>query len=119
MRCPTVKRCTPSWRADDLARDVADGAARHVRALPLEERRVVAVGHEADLVAVGLFGDRQAELARVLADRRLVERADREHRVRELRLVQREEEVRLILRRIDAALQAVAAGLGRRSSTRA
>ena len=53
----------------------------------LEKRRVVAVGDEADLVAVRLVGDAQPELARLLAHRRLVEIADREHRVRELRLI--------------------------------
>ena len=52
-------------------------------------------------MAVGLLGDRQAELARALADRRLVECADREHRVGELGLSQREEEIRLILCRIE------------------
>ena len=72
-----------------------------------EKGRVVAVGDEADLVAVGLLGDGEAELARERADRRLVERADREQRVRELLLRQREEEIRLILRRIDAALEQV------------
>ena len=73
---------------------------------------MVAVGDEADLVAVRLLGDRQPELARLLADGRLVEVADREHRVRQLRLVEREQEVRLILRRVRAALQPVAAGGG-------
>ena len=73
---------------------------------------MVAVGDEADLVAVRLLRNGQPELARLLAHGALVEVADRKHRVRELRLVQREEEVRLILRRVRAALQPVASGGG-------
>ena len=68
------------------------------RAVRLEKRRVIAVGDEADLVAVRLVRDGKAELARKRADGRLVERADRKRRVRQLGLRQREEEVRLILR---------------------
>ena len=73
---------------------------------------MVAVGDEADLVAVRLLRDRQAERAGVLADRRLLEAADRKHRVGELRLRQREEEVRLILGRIGAAQEPILAGRG-------
>ena len=58
---------------------------------------MIAVGHEADLVAVGFLGDAETQLTRMLADLRLVERTDRKHGVRELRLRQREEEVRLVL----------------------
>ena len=82
-----------------------------------EKGIVVAVGDEADLVAVGLLGDGEIELARERADSRLVERADREERVRELILRQREEEIRLILRGIDAALEQVPPAVA--SSTRA
>ena len=53
----------------------------------LEKPGVIAVGDEADLVAVRLLGDGQPELARLLADGGLVELADREQRVRQLRLV--------------------------------
>jgi hypothetical protein len=79
-------------------------------AVALEKRCVAAVGHEADLVAVRLVGDRQPELARLRAHGRLVEIADREHRVRQLLLIQRKEKVRLILGGIGAAFQPVAAG---------
>jgi hypothetical protein len=98
--------------SDDLAFDVANGAARHMRALPFHECCVIAVWHEADLMTVGLFRNRQAKRARMIPDRGFVHRAYREHRVRKLRLIQREEEVGLILRRVHAAQQLVAPGLG-------
>ena len=78
--------------------------------VPRTKRRVVVVGNEADLLAVRLVGDRQPRRARVLADGVLRPIADREDRARQLVLRQREQEVRLILRRIDAALQQVPAG---------
>ena len=95
---------------------MAPGASRAPRAL--EERGVVAVGDEADLVAVRLVGDGEAEPRRMRADGGLVERADREQRVRELLLRQREEEVRLILggdRRRASAGTAVAASRSTRA----
>ena len=94
-------------RADDAAGGVADGAGGADGAVGFEKGIVVAVGDEADLVAVGLLGDGEIELARERADSRLVERTDREERVRELILRQREEKIRLILRGIDAALEQV------------
>ena len=84
----------------------------------LEEAGVIAVGDEADLVTVLLLGDPQAEMARLIAYRGLVQSADRKQGARQLRLIQREEEVGLVLGRIHAALQAIrAAGLAK--STRA
>ena len=83
--------------------------ARRRRVL-VDEARVVVVRDEADLLAVRLVGDRQPRAARVLADGVLRAIADREDGARELLLRQREQEVRLILRRVDAALQQVAAG---------
>jgi hypothetical protein len=65
---------------------------------------------EADLVAVGLVRDSQPQLPRQRPYFRLLERTDGKHRVRELILRQREQEIGLILRRIDAALEDVAAG---------
>ena len=94
-------------RADDAAGGVADGAGGADGAVRFEKGIVVAVGDEADLVAVGLLRDGEIELARQRADSRLVERTDREERVRELILRQREEKIRLILRGIDAALEQV------------
>jgi hypothetical protein len=63
-------------RADDAAGGVADGARGADSAVGLEKGIVVAVGDEADLVAVGLLGDGKIELARERADSRLVERTD-------------------------------------------
>ena len=73
--------------------------ARRVRALLRRRTRVVVVGDEADLLAVRLVGDRQAAAPRVLADRVLRPVADGEDRARELLLRQREQEIRLVLRR--------------------
>src|SRR5262249_45829445 len=68
----------------------------------------LAGGDETDLLAVLLRRDTQAEAARLLTDRGLVEMADREPRARQLRLRQREQKVRLVLLPIDAAPEAVA-----------
>src|SRR5690606_23387524 len=86
---------------DDLAL-----ARRRLRPQRLDDRRVVAVGHEADLHALGLVGGGQAERAGTRAHLLLVERADREARRRELRGAEVEEEVRLVLRGVRAAQQA-------------
>ena len=64
-----VVACRPRWPSTSRIAPRARDAP-----CALEERRVVAVGDEADLVAVRLLRDRQAELARVRADRGLVER---------------------------------------------
>ena len=61
-------------------------------------------------MAVGLVRDVESKLACLFPYLGLVEIADRKHRVRELRLVEREQEVRLILGRIRSALQAIPAG---------
>src|SRR3954462_15199928 len=71
------------------------------------EGGVIIVGDEADLLAVRLVCHRQAGPAWVLAARVLRPVADREHGARELLLRQREKEIRLILRRVGAALQEV------------
>src|SRR5581483_2634404 len=80
-------------------------AAFDRRILARDERRIVAVGDEADLLAVGLVGDDQSEPPRLLAHIRLHQRADGEYRPRELILREREQEVRLILLDIRAALE--------------
>ena len=67
----------------------------------------------------GLFGDRQLPLARVFANRVLRSIADGEDGARELILRQREEEVRLILRGVDAALRGDSARVTASRSTRA
>ena len=88
---------------------IADLAGRDPRALA-DEPGMLAGGDEADLLAVLLLRDAQSEAPRLLAHRRLVQRADGEARPGELRLGQREEEVGLVLGRVDAALEAIAAG---------
>ena len=59
----------------------ADELIRH-------ERRVVAIRDETDLLAVRLVGNVQPQPARLVADLRLHQAADREHRARELLLCQ-------------------------------
>ena len=87
-----------------------NGAAGSVRRPLADEARVVVVGDEADLLAVRLVGDGQLPSPRVLADRILGTIAHREHRVRELLLRQREQEIRLILGRIDGAPEQESSG---------
>src|SRR5882762_898027 len=77
--------------------------------LPFDERRVIAVRDEADLLAVGLVGDRETEPPRLVADLRLGETSHREHRTRQLVLRQREQKVGLVLVTIRAALEQPAA----------
>ena len=109
LRCPTVKRWTPSCRPSTwpsvLVMTPPEGA---IGQRALDEARVVAVGNEADLLAVRLVGDGQAAIACVGAHVGLRQLADRERRAGELRLRQREEEVRLVLRGV--ARRAGAAG---------
>src|SRR5688500_9949413 len=95
--------------ADDLARGISEDAGpRGIGRVALDKRRVIAVGDEADLVAVGLVGDRQSALARDRAHVRLRQLADWKLRARELLLREREEKVGLILVAVDAAQQLVA-----------
>ena len=109
LRWPTVKRCTPSWVPSDVTFRIGDHAGARVRRparRPLDEPGVVAVGHEADLVAVGLVGDAQA--ARACACSRtsgLGMSPTGNTRVRQLRLREREEEVRLVLAGVAPAPQ--------------
>ena len=67
----------------------------------LDERGIVAVRDEADLLAVRLGRDAELESPRVLADCLLVEMADREPGARQLLLREREQEVGLILGRVE------------------
>src|SRR5258705_367900 len=82
-----------------------DTSPRPRRFLPLHKGRVVAVGNEADLLAVWLVGDGKAKSSRLLAHLGLDQAADRKDGAGKLILRQREEEVRLVLARIGAALQ--------------
>jgi hypothetical protein len=81
----------PLVPAEDVSLAIADGPSRHFRALP-HELRVLARGHEADLLAVLLFRDPEPEAARLLAYGRLVQHPDGEAGPRQLRLREGEED---------------------------
>jgi hypothetical protein len=72
----------------------------------LDELRIVAVGNEADFLAVRLVSYRKAPLARVRANLGLREPSNREDRRLQLLLRQRKQEIRLVLARIAPAKQA-------------
>ena len=92
--------------ADNLARHVHD-VARLGRLRPqlLHHRGIVAVGHEADVLAVGLLGDRQVEALGEGARLALGHVAQR--KAQEVELLGRgaEEKVALVARRIGGAMQ--------------
>ena len=94
-----------SRRVDDLARRAARSpSCRSTKPAG------VAVRHEADLVAVGLVGDGEARAARACARTSgFVRWPTGNTRVRELVLRQREQEIRLVLVRVDAAQQPIPA----------
>src|SRR5581483_4932463 len=77
---------------DELAGGVGKVAALLVE-VGLEELRVAATGDEADLLRVGLGGEREAGVGGDGADLGLVEVAEGEECVRELHLGEAEEEV--------------------------
>src|SRR3954451_21767159 len=96
------------------AQDVAGFVVEHPVArggggAPGDERAVVVVRDGTDFLAVRLVGDRQPVLPRVLADLLLRQGADPEDRARGLLLRGREEEIRLVLRPVEAAPQKVPA----------
>ena len=70
------------------------------------ESRIVAVRHEANLLALGLVGVCESERARPLANFRFGYRAERKKRACELALAKRKEEIRLILGAVDRSLEA-------------
>src|SRR3546814_14648229 len=71
----------------ELAPCLVDDIARYVRLGPelLHQRRIIAIGDEADVLAVGLGGDPQAQFGRDLAHPRLGQRAERDAQELELR----------------------------------
>src|SRR5438105_9555473 len=86
---------------------IHDGAAPEARRrLPLDEACVVAVGHEADLLALRLVRRGQPARGGQAADLVLGQVADREYGARELLRGQAEQEVRLVLPPVAAAQQA-------------
>ena len=83
-------------RAEDAAVVVDHRAgARRLRRLALDERRVVAIRNEADLLAVGLLRHVQLQALRVRAHGVLVEVPDGKRGARQVFLRQREQEIGL------------------------
>ena len=90
--------------AEHVSSHVDDGAgAEDAGVAPPQEAAIVAVGHEADLLAVRLVGRHQAEPPRVLAHLVLRQIADGKARGGELRLGERPQEVTLVLAAIARA----------------
>ena len=84
----------PPENATVCMNDVAgNGSARHQ---PLDHLRVMSRRHEADVLAVGLLGIRQAKLTRQFAHPRFRHASQREPQARELRARCREQEVALV-----------------------
>src|SRR5436309_9014174 len=98
--------------ADLVSRAVDDAAGpkRVVPGVPRDETRRIAVRDEADVHALRLVGDREIQPRRLRPHLGLGQLADREERAPELRLPEHEEEVGLILRRIDGRVETEAAG---------
>ncbi len=90
----------PAVEMDDLA------GPRRARLQPLDHVGIAAVGDEADVLAVGLVGDPEAELRGERAGLRLVDVAEREA-----------QQVELLLRRGIEEIALVAAGIGRAEQT--
>ncbi len=84
---------------DDIARRVGIGAQF------LDQAGIVAVGHETDVLAVGLARDAQADLRGDFAHLRLGHAAERKAQEIELRRRGREQEIALVARRIGALVQ--------------
>src|SRR3546814_15575143 len=80
-----------------------------VRCLP-PLRRVLSIGSASDVLALWLAVYPQAQFGRDLAHPRLVQRAEREAQEIELRGGGREQEIALVARRIDRAVQFGAVG---------
>ena len=78
LRWPTVKRWTPSCVPSTRPSTSRIAPPAPAAAVALDERRVIAVRHEADLVAVRLVRDRQTECPGVRANGVLVQRRRQE-----------------------------------------
>ena len=87
-----MRRQGLSLQIDDTAR-----AKTLRRRRALDEAGIIAVGHEADLLTLGLVGVRETKLARTRTDLGLGHRAERKKRAGELGLAEREQKIRLIL----------------------
>src|SRR5438093_289196 len=101
--------------APDLLSGLVDDCAppeRLGRRLPLDEAGRAARGHEADLHAVRLLGDREAERPSLGPHLGLGQLADREERPLQVRAGEREQEVGLVLGGVGRGPEAWAAALG-------
>ena len=110
-RWPIVKRakpsCSPTTRAVARVRtDPRDSDGASAPSRWRDDLRVVAVGDEADVLALRLLGDElEAELVRDGARLGLRLRADGQEHARQHRAVDSPEEVRLVLVVIEPAVQ--------------
>ncbi len=94
---------------EDAAFEVDDvAAARGIRPEPFDQVGVATGRNEADVLAVGLFGDRQAEMAREVARFRLGQFAQGKAQQVELRPRRGEEEVALIAVALSSAIEGTA-----------
>ena len=92
-----------------LAAAVVQDRARVVRQVVVEELAERPLADEADAGRILLLRVRQADLVGDAAHLGLVQLADREQRLRQLRLVQAVQEVALVLARVEPLEQLVAA----------
>ncbi len=101
--------------AQHAAVGVANFAVRFLRSDPalaevsVDESRIVAVGNEANLLAVGLRGHRQSQLASQIAHLRLGVSAQGKIGAGQLLLLQAEEEIGLVLGVVHAPAHLIAA----------
>ena len=105
-------------RAQHVAVEIDDLAGfRRARLQPLDHVRVVAGRHEADVLAVVLVGDREAELARQFARLGLAAFAERKAQHLELLARGAEQEIALVALFFARAIQRAAArGSGREAT---
>src|SRR5208337_2644494 len=94
-----------SGEASSAAVDNRSGAELRGIALPLDKPRVIAVGNEADFLALRLVRGGKAQCARTGANFGLGHGAKRKNRAREFVLPEREKKIRLILGVVGGAQQ--------------
>ena len=99
MDQPLVSAHYPAVDMDDVPAFIRVGAQ-----FP-NDFRVIAIGHEADVLAVGLQGHRQSEFGGDLAHLGFGQATQREAQIVELRLGRREQEIALVARRIGGTVQ--------------
>ena len=101
--------------AEHLSVEIDDVTLRGgARLQPLDDVGIAPARHEADVLAVLLVGDREAELARQLARLRLGQVAERKTYILELLAGGGEQEIALVAILIARAMQRAAAGNGAR-----